>query len=98
KTEVEESPLRLAHESVRARKEEQCPLRGWCTSPQVAVTPPLGQRDSGHLAVPSSARWSGTEPALSRRMWWNEAVGKPRRQGCMRTSALASPKMGRPME
>jgi hypothetical protein len=57
-----------------------------------------GQRDSGHLAVSSSARWPDTEPALSRRMWRNEAVGKPRRKGCMRTSALASPKLGRPTE
>ena len=58
----------------------------------------IGQRGSGHLAVPSSARWSDSEPALSRRMWRNEAVGKPRRKGCMRTSALASLKVGRPME
>ena len=28
-TEVEESLLRLTHESIRARKEEQCPLRRW---------------------------------------------------------------------
>ncbi len=47
----------------------------------------IGQRDSGHLAVPSSsvaARHSaGVKPTLQ----WNEAMGKPRKSGCMRTSA-----------
>ena len=39
------------------------------------------------LAVSSAARWSDSEPAISRRMWWNEAVGKPPTSGCMRASA-----------
>lgn len=30
------------------------------------VTPTFGQRDSGHLAVSSAARWSDSEPALRR--------------------------------
>jgi len=46
----------------------------------------IGQRDSGHLAVPSAARWPGTEPAISRRMRWSEAVGKPRKMRRIRTS------------
>src|SRR5438105_7691100 len=53
----------------------------------------IGQRDSGHLAVPSAARWPGTEPAISRRMsgarlWANhgsrgvyEPAFKPRQAG-----------------
>jgi hypothetical protein len=28
-------------------------------------------------------------------MWWSEAVGKPRRKESMRSSASASPKVGR---
>ena len=51
------------------------------------ITFDIGQRDSGHLAVSSSARWPDSEPALSRRTRWNEAVGKPRKLGRMRTSA-----------
>jgi hypothetical protein len=40
----------------------------------------------------------GHRAGISRRIRGNEPVGKPRRKGCMRTSALASPMMGRPME
>src|SRR5882762_10217153 len=36
----------------------------------------IGQRDSGHLVVSSAARRPDTELAISRRMRWNEAMGK----------------------
>ena len=42
---------------------------------------PHGARDSGHLAGPRSARWSGTEPAISRAKRWVEAVVKPVEEG-----------------
>jgi hypothetical protein len=51
------------------------------------ITIDMGQRDSGHLVVSSSARWPDSEPALNRRMRWNEAMGKPRKLGRMRASA-----------
>ena len=41
----------------------------------------IGQRDSGHLVVSSAARRPDTELAISRRMRWNEAMGKPRKWG-----------------
>ena len=42
----------------------------------------MGQRDSGHLAGSPSARWSGTEPTISRMSKrWVEAVVKPREDG-----------------
>jgi hypothetical protein len=47
----------------------------------------IGQRGSGHLVVSSAARRPDTELAISRRMRWNEAMGKPRKCGRMRTSA-----------
>ena len=47
----------------------------------------IGQRDSGHLAVPSSSaavrHRAGAKPTRQ----WNEAMGKPRKSGRMRTSA-----------
>jgi hypothetical protein len=48
----------------------------------------MGQRDSGHLAGPRSARWSGTEPAISRAKRWVEAVVKPGEDGAYVSSAL----------
>jgi hypothetical protein len=47
----------------------------------------IGQRDSGHLVVSSAARQPDTVLAIRRRMRWNEATGKPRKWGRMRTSA-----------
>jgi len=49
---------------------------------------PHGARDSGHLAGPRSARWSGTEPAISRAKRWVEAVVKPGQDGAYVSSAL----------
>jgi len=49
---------------------------------------PHGARDSGHLAGPRSARWSGTEPAISRAKRWVEAVVKPGEEGAYVSSAL----------
>ena len=48
------------------------------------ASPPWGPHphgDSGHLAGTPSARWSGTEPAISRAKRWVEAVVKPREDG-----------------
>jgi hypothetical protein len=45
------------------------------------VTPELSKGTLDTWRVPSAAWWSDTEPALSQRMWWDEAVGKPRRKG-----------------
>jgi hypothetical protein len=47
----------------------------------------IGQRDSGHLVVSSAARRPDTVLAISRRMRWNEAMGKSRKWRRMRTSA-----------
>lgn len=55
-------------------------------SPMTACTD-VGRRDSGHLVVSSTARRSDAEPTLSRGLRWDEAVGKPRKPGRMRTSA-----------
>ena len=56
------------------------------TSPQWGNTD-IGQRDSGHLAVPSSSaavrHRAGAKPTWQ----GNEAMGKPRQSGRMRTSA-----------
>jgi hypothetical protein len=57
------------------------------------ASPPWGhtrmrQRDSGHLAGPRSARWSGTVPAISRAKRWVEAVVKPGEDGAYVPSAL----------
>ena len=47
-------------------------------SPPMGVTPAWGRRDSGHLVGSPSARWSGTEPIISRmsrggsRLWSNQ--------------------------
>jgi len=49
---------------------------------------PWGKRDSGHLAGTPSARWSGTEPAISRAKRWVEAVVKPGEEGAYVSSAL----------
>ena len=48
----------------------------------------IGQRDSGYLAVSTSAWVAGLIKPVQRRRWsWNEAMGKPRKSGRMRTSA-----------
>jgi hypothetical protein len=78
KTEVEESPLRLANESVGAIKEGQYPLRRRKERLPNGGHTNIGQRDSGYLAGPPSARWSGTEPAIKplprggSRLWSNQ--------------------------
>ena len=53
------------------------------------VTPELGLWTLGDSIVGAGV---GHRAGISLRTWWNEAVGKPWRKGCMRTSALASPK------
>jgi hypothetical protein len=53
----------------------------------MAVTPAEGKGTLDTWRFSSAARWPDSEPAISRRMWWNEAVGQPRKSGCMRTSA-----------
>ena len=50
-------------------------------SPQCGQNPAFGQRDSGYLAGTPAARWSGTEPAISRRHGRVEAVVKPVEEG-----------------
>jgi hypothetical protein len=47
----------------------------------------IGQRDSGHLAVPSSKAVPGRSAGISRKRGRDEAVGKSLSAGCMRTSA-----------
>ena len=76
-----ESPAGLAQESVGARTEGQRPPRRRSTPPHFDGNIEIGRRDSGHLAVSSSARGPDTEPAIRRRMGWNEAVGKPAEVG-----------------
>src|SRR5215472_18683574 len=55
------------------------------------ASPPWGSHphgDSGHLAGPRSARWSGPEPAISRAKRWVEAVVQPGEDGAYVSSAL----------
>ena len=55
------------------------------------ASPPWGPHphgDSGHLAGTPSARWSGTEPAISRAKRRVEAVVKPGEDGAYVSSAL----------
>jgi hypothetical protein len=48
----------------------------------------MGQGTLVHLAGTPSARWSGTEPAISRAKRWVEAVVKPGEDGAYVSSAL----------
>jgi len=54
----------------------------YCGKPSIDPRP-FGStiRDSGHLAGTPAARWSGTEPAISRRHGCVEAVVKPVEEG-----------------
>jgi len=52
------------------------------TSPQWGNTD-IGQRDSGHLAVPSSSAAARHRAGAKPTRQWNEAMGKPRTTGCM---------------
>jgi|BogFormECP03_OM2_1039629.scaffolds.fasta_scaffold11055_2 hypothetical protein len=58
----------------------------------------IGQRDSGHVVVSSAARQPDTELAISRRMKWNEAMGKPTEVEAYANQRLNLSKLGRPME
>ena len=77
----------LANESVGAMTEEERSRRRWCTRLPSGGNTDNGQRDSGHLAVPSSSaavrHRAGAKPTRQ----WNKAMGKPRKSGRMRTSA-----------
>jgi hypothetical protein len=68
------------------------------TSPQWGGNTAIGQRDSGHLAVPSSSaavrHRAGAKPTRQ----WNEAMGKPRQSGAYANQRLNLAKLGRPME
>ena len=57
-------------------------------SPPLGVTPALGRRDSGHLAGSPSARWSGTEPAISRMSEVGRGCGQTKGRWGVRAPAL----------
>src|SRR5216684_1578144 len=67
------------------------------TSPQWGNTD-IGQRDSGHLAVPSSSaavrHRAGAKPTRQ----WNEAYGQTAEVGAYANQRLNPVKLGRPME
>ena len=66
KSEGEKRGMGLAHESVGARKEGQCPPRRCATPPSATVTLEPWQRDSGHLAVSTPAWFSDSAPGFNR--------------------------------
>src|ERR1700724_4248100 len=55
----------------------------------------IGQRGSGRVSVSSAARWPHTEPALGRRMRWDEAMGKPRPVGAYANQRLTPAAAGK---
>ncbi len=78
----------LTNESVRAMTGEECPRKRGIKHLFSEGNTCTGQRGSGHLVVSSnSAAASLIKLAQSGRMWCDEAIGKPRQSGCMRTSA-----------
>ena len=54
----------------------------------------MSSQEAVHVS-PRTVTPNWGKETLSRRMGWNEAVGKPRKTGCMRASALTSRKLGR---
>ena len=93
-TEGEKRGMGLAHESVRATKEGQRPLRRRATPPRRQVRAPW-QRGSGHLAVSKPAGFPDTEPGYNHvrnetRLWANHE----RRSVCV-PALKTSPSVGR---